>query len=55
MTIINKAKTPIFIIEDETDVSEEIRLKYRYLIYDVQNLQKLLKCALILRKLFVIS
>ena len=29
--IINKAKTPAFMIEDETDVSEEIRLKYRYL------------------------
>lgn len=31
VTIINKAKTPTFTIEDETDVSEEIRLKYRYL------------------------
>jgi len=29
--IINKAKTPPFIIEDNTDVGEEIRLKYRYL------------------------
>ncbi|MCG7345045.1 aspartate--tRNA ligase [Sporosarcina sp. ACRSL] len=29
--IINEAKTPPFIIEDETDVNEEIRLKYRYL------------------------
>lgn len=29
--IINKAKTPKFTIEDETDVNEEIRLKYRYL------------------------
>lgn len=29
--IINKSKTPAFIIEDETDVNEEIRLKYRYL------------------------
>mgnify|MGYP001791703496 CR=1 FL=1 len=29
--VINKAKTPAFAIEDETDVSEEVRLKYRYL------------------------
>lgn len=29
--IINKAKTPPFIIEDDTNVGEEIRLKYRYL------------------------
>lgn len=29
--IINKAKTPPFLIEDKTDVSEDIRLKYRYL------------------------
>lgn len=31
LEIINKSKTPTFIIEDETDVNEEIRLKYRYL------------------------
>jgi aspartyl-tRNA synthetase len=29
--IINEAKTPPFMIEDETDVNEELRLKYRYL------------------------
>ncbi|WP_371811517.1 aspartate--tRNA ligase [Sporosarcina sp. Te-1] len=29
--IINEAKTPPFIIEDETDVNEEVRLKHRYL------------------------
>lgn len=29
--VINKAKTPAFAIEDDTDVSEEVRLKYRYL------------------------
>lgn len=29
--IINKAKTPPFMIEDETNVGEDIRLKYRYL------------------------
>ncbi|MFD2630945.1 aspartate--tRNA ligase [Oceanobacillus kapialis] len=31
LTIINKAKTPPFVIQDETDVSEDLRLKYRYM------------------------
>lgn len=31
MTIINESKTPPFMIEDDTDVSEDVRLKYRYL------------------------
>ncbi|MDC4163538.1 aspartate--tRNA ligase [Mycoplasma sp. T363T] len=31
LTIISKSKTPPFIIEDETDALEEVRLKYRYL------------------------
>ena len=31
LEIINGAKNPPFMIEDDTDVSEEIRLKYRYL------------------------
>ena len=44
LNIINEAKNPPFMIEDETDVNEEIRLKYRYLdlrrpklAQDVQN------------------
>lgn len=31
VNIINEAKTPPFMLEDETDVNEELRLKYRYL------------------------
>jgi aspartyl-tRNA synthetase len=31
VTIINEAKNPPFVIGDQTDVAEEIRLKYRYL------------------------
>lgn len=31
LNIINEAKTPPFMIEDRTEVSEDLRLKYRYL------------------------
>ncbi|WP_394233065.1 aspartate--tRNA ligase [Niallia oryzisoli] len=31
MTIINESKTPPFMIEDDAEVSEDVRLKYRYL------------------------
>lgn len=31
ISIINEAKTPPFIISDQTDVAEDVRLKYRYL------------------------
>ena len=41
--IINKAKTPPFMIEDNTDVGEEIRLKYRYLDLRRPQLAKIFK------------
>jgi len=31
INLLNKSKTPPFAIQDETDVSEDVRLKYRYL------------------------
>ncbi|VAX30024.1 Aspartyl-tRNA synthetase @ Aspartyl-tRNA(Asn) synthetase [hydrothermal vent metagenome] len=31
LTILNRAKTPPFLIEDEEDISEALRLQYRYL------------------------
>lgn len=43
LKIINEAKTPPFMIEDETDVNEEIRLKYRYLDLRRPQLAKVFK------------
>src|SRR5574341_103719 len=39
---LNEAKTPPFMIEDETDVAESLRLKYRYLDLRRPGLQKVL-------------
>src|SRR5512142_2122551 len=42
LEILNTAKTPPFMIEDETDVAEMLRLKYRYLDLRRPSLQKTL-------------
>jgi aspartyl-tRNA synthetase len=42
LVILNQAKTPPFMIEDETDVAENLRLKYRYLDLRRPSLQKVL-------------
>ncbi len=42
LVILNESKTPPFMIEDETDVAESLRLKYRYLDLRRPALQKVL-------------
>ncbi|GAA0442668.1 aspartate--tRNA ligase [Lentibacillus halophilus] len=41
--IWNKAKTPPFMIQEDTDVAEDLRLKYRYIDLRRQNLQETFK------------
>src|SRR5690606_4935307 len=43
ITILNKSKTPPFTIQDETDVSEDLRLKYRYIDLRRGSLQETFK------------
>ncbi len=40
--VLSEAKTPPFIIEDDTDVAENLRLKYRYLDLRRPGIQKVL-------------
>ncbi|QAS54090.1 aspartate--tRNA ligase [Halobacillus litoralis] len=43
LTILNKAKTPPFMIEEQSEVSEDLRLKYRYLDLRRKEMQETFK------------
>jgi len=45
LRILNTAKTPPFVVEDETTTSEETRLHYRYLDLRRTRPRKTLRCA----------
>lgn len=42
LELLNKSKTPPFLVEDDVDVAEDTRLKYRYLDLRRPKLQKIL-------------
>ncbi len=54
LIVLNPAKTPPFLVEDDTDASEDIRLKYRYLDIRRPKLQRIIalrhKTAQIIRR-----
>lgn len=41
--VLNKSKTPPFAIKDETDVAEDLRLKYRYMDLRRSSMQEIFK------------
>src|SRR5699024_1921603 len=43
INVLNKAKTPPFLIEEDSDVSEDLRLKYRYIDLRRNKLQETFK------------
>ncbi|MBM7597847.1 aspartyl-tRNA synthetase [Virgibacillus halotolerans] len=43
IVVLNKSKTPPFAIKDETDVAEDLRLKYRYMDLRRSSLQETFK------------
>ena len=43
LRLLNEAKTPPFMIEDDADVTEVLRLKYRYLDLRRPKMQRLLE------------
>src|SRR5699024_9262972 len=43
ITILNRSKTPPFVIDGKTDVSEDLRLKYRYIDLRRESLQETMK------------
>lgn len=43
LTVLNKAKTPPFLIQEESDVADDLRLKYRYIDLRRSSLQETFK------------